>query len=121
MTTGLSGTYAINAVDICPETAKWSDIDSIGVDGNGQPIYPSMREFEFSWGLLSMSDYSTLYSARNLVGSTGTITVDLPDLSQSDFRFRRFSGCIVYEPQVGEYFLDHVSDVRLLVTNIRIV
>lgn len=116
---GLSGTYAINAVDICPEQARWNDLDVIGTDGNGQPIYPSVREFEFSWGFMPMSDYSTLYNARQLVGSTGTVTADLPDLSQGDFRYRRFSGCIIHEPSVGAYFVDHVSDVRLIISNIR--
>lgn len=116
---GLSGTYAINAVDICPESAQWRDRDTLGVDGNGHPIYSSVREFEFSWGFMSMADYSVLYSARQLVGSTGTVTVDLPDLSQGDFRYRRFSGTIIHEPSVGAYFVDHLSDVRVLVTNIR--
>jgi hypothetical protein len=119
MTTGLSGTYAINAVDICPETARWVDRDVIGQDGNGHPIYPSIREFEFNWGHMSMTDYSVIHSARQLVGSTGTVTVDLPDLTQSDFRFTRYSGTIIHEPQVGEYFTDHLSNVRLLVSNIR--
>lgn len=119
MTTGLSGTYAINAIDICPESANWVDRPSIGVDGNGHPIYPALREFEFSWGLMSMVDYNILYSARQAVGSTGTLTVDLPDLTQSTFRFTRYSGTIIHEPSVGAYFVDHVSDVRLLVSNIR--
>lgn len=119
MTTGLSGTYAINAVDICPESARWNDRNILGVDGNGHPIYPSLREFEFGWGFLSMADYNVLQSARNLVGSTGTITVDLPDLSTSDFRFTRYSGTIVHEPSVGAYFVDHVSDVRLIISKIR--
>lgn len=119
MTTGLSGTYAINAVDICPEGARWNDRDAIGIDGDGHPIYPTFREFEFNWGLLSMADYNVLYSARNLVGSTGTVTVDLPDLTKNDFRFTRYSGTIIHEPSVGAYFVDHVSDVRVLVTKIR--
>jgi hypothetical protein len=116
---GLSGTYAVNAIDICPEGAQWADRPVIGTDGNGHPIYSSLREFEFSWGLMSMSDFSVLYSARQLVGSTGTVTVDLPDLSASDFRFTRYSGTIVHEPSVGQFFVDHVSDVRLLISNIR--
>jgi hypothetical protein len=116
---GLSGTYAINAVDICPESSKWVDGDAIGIDGNGHPIYAALREFEFNWGYMNMADYAIIQSARNLVGSTGTITVDLPDLSQSDFRFTRYSGTIIHEPQVGEYFLDHLSNVRVLISNIR--
>ena len=120
MTTGLSGTYAINAVNVCPEAAHWVSASALGADGNGQPIYPSVREFEFSWGLMSMSDFSVLYQARQLVNSTGTVTVDLPDLSASDFRFRRYSGTVVHEPSVGDFFTDSISDVRLLITNIRI-
>lgn len=116
---GLSGTYAINATDICPEEARWNDRNVLGVDGNGHPIYPSTREFEFSWGFMSMADYSIIQSARNLVDSTGTVTVDLPDLSASDFRFTRYSGTIIHEPTVGAFFTDHLSDVRLLITKIR--
>lgn len=120
MTTGLSGTYSINTVDICPESAHWMDRDVLGTDGNGHPIYPALREFEFTWGFLSMADYNVLYSARALVDSTGTVTVDLPDLSAGDFRFTRYSGTIVHEPTVGQFFVDYVSDVRLLITNIRV-
>lgn len=119
MTTGLSGTYAVNTTDICPESAHWTDRDVLGIDGNGHPIYPSLRTFEFSWGFMSMADYGVLQSARNLVGSTGTVTADLPDLSASDFRFTRYSGTIIHEPTVGAYFVDYVSDVRLLISNIR--
>lgn len=117
---GLSGTYAVNAVDICPEGAQWIERATLGTDGNGHPIYSSVKEFEFTWGFMSMSDYNALYSARQLVGSTGTVTVDLPDLSQADFRFKRYSGTVIHEPSVGQFFTDHLSDVRLLISNIRV-
>lgn len=120
MTTGLSGTYAVNAVNICPENGHWIPKPAIGIDGNGHSIYPAFKDFELSWGFISMSDFSTLYDAYLLVSNTGTITVDLPDITASDFRFTRYSGCIVHEPQVGEYFEGYVTDVRLLITSIRV-
>lgn len=119
MTIGLSGSYAINAVDICPESARWLPRPAIGIDGNGHSIYPSVRDMELNWGMIPMSDFNVLYQAYQLVGNTGTVTADLPDMSASDFRFRRYSGTIIHEPETGEFFEGYVTDVRLLITNIR--
>lgn len=119
MTTGLSGTYAINTNDLCPETARWIPKSPLGIDGNGHPIYSAVKEFEMTWGLISMSDFNTLYQSYVLVSNTGTITADLPEWGASDFRFRRYSGTIIHEPETGEFFTNHVSNVRLLITNIR--
>lgn len=120
MTTGLTGSYAVNAVDICPENGQWIPKPALGIDGNGHSVYPAMKDFEMSWGFISMSDFNTLYNAYLLVSNTGTITVDLPDITASDFRFRRFSGAILHEPQTSQYFEGYMTDVRLLITNIRV-
>lgn len=120
MTTGLTGSYAINAIDICPESAHWVPRPALGIDGNGHSIYPAMKDMELSWGFMSMADFNILYSAYLLVSNTGTITADLPDLSASDFRFTRYSGTIIHEPSTGEFFEGYVTDVRLLITNIRV-
>lgn len=119
MTVGLSGSYAINAVDICPEDSRWLPRPALGIDGNGHSIYPAVRDVELTWSLVSMADFNVIYQAYQLVGNTGTITADLPDLSASDFRFKRYSGTIIHEPEVGTFFEGYASDVRLLITNIR--
>lgn len=117
--TGLSGTYAVNATDICPENGRWMPKPALGIDGNGHSIYPAIKDFEMSWGLVSLSEFNVIYQAYLSVSNTGTIAVDLPEWGASDFRFRRYSGAILHEPSTGEYFEGYVTDVRLLVTNIR--
>lgn len=120
MTTGLSGTYAINAVDICPEEGRWIPKNALGIDGGGHSVYPAKKDFEMAWSLISMADFNILYQAYLLVSNTGTVTVDLPDITASDFRFTRYSGCIIHEPSTGAAFEGYLTDVRLLVTNIRV-
>lgn len=121
MTTGLSGTYALNGVDLFlpPTTGKWLTKDALGLDGFGHPILPAIKNFELSWQLISISDFNQLYTSFLSVSNTGTIAVDLPQFSAADYRFNRYSGCIVQEPEVGEYFNEYLSNVRLLITNIR--
>lgn len=121
MTTGLSGSYAIQGTDLTlqPTTGRWLSKDALGLDGAGHPILPAIKNFEVNFQLMSISDFNQLYTFFLSVSNTGTVAVDLPQFSASDYRFHRYSGCILHEPSVGDYFVEHVTDVRLLVTNIR--
>lgn len=121
MTTGLSGSYAIQGTDLTlqPTTGRWQSKDALGLDGAGHPIYPAFKNFEASFQLMSISDFNQLYTFFLSVSNTGTVAVDLPQFSAADYRFNRYSGCILHEPSVGEYFNEYVTDVRLLITNIR--
>lgn len=121
MTTGASGTYAFNGVDIPlqPTTGRWVGRDSYGEDGAGHPIYPAVRDFELIWQLTSVEDLQTVNNAYDSVSNTGTIVVDLPKYGDSQYNFYSYSGCTLHEPEYDTYFERHVQNVRLLITNVR--
>lgn len=120
MTTGYSGTYALNGTDITlkPTSGRWVGRDALGIDGGGHPIYPSVREFEMKWDLMSQSDFAQLVGLYNLVSTTGTVTADLPYYDNSGYQFHRYSGITLQEPVGGEYFMEYVKDVTLLVLRV---
>jgi hypothetical protein len=119
MTTGLSGTYSIQATDILqPTVGRWIEKDSFGIDGNSHVIYSAVRSFELNWQLMTTSDFKQIVDYYNTVSNTGTVAVDLPQFGAAGFQFNRYSGCVLAEPSIGEYFNGYVQDVRLLITNI---
>jgi hypothetical protein len=113
-------TYAINGVTLTaqPEAGDWKDREKLGDDGNGRPIYPRPREFEMKWGFISMSDWNQLNTFFQSVGATGTVTVDLPKYGGTSWQFQSYSGCILSEPIMGQYFEEYISEVRLVVSKI---
>lgn len=121
MTTGYSGTYAFNGTNLTlpPSQGKWSDRDILGLDGNGRPIYPSVREFTMTWELMDVTSLQQLINAQLSVANTGSSVVDLPKWGASAYLFDSYSGCFINEVVVGQYFAEHVESVNLLITNIR--
>lgn len=114
-------TYKINGTTLTlqPETGRWSKRDEIGVDGNGHAVYPAFREFEMHWGFLSASEFQEIQDFYNSIGNTGTAVVSLPQYGASSYTFYDYSGCVLREPEVGVFFEEYVSDVRLLVIKVR--
>ena len=121
MTTGLSGSYALNNTNLTlqPSTGKWVARTDYGVDGGGHPVYATPRKFEMSWDLISTTDAKQLIDFYNLVGSTGTISAHLPEWGAVDYTFKNYSGCTLQEPEVGEYFQTYIDSVRMTILNIR--
>jgi hypothetical protein len=117
---GTSGSYAINGVELSlqPSTANWVGRDKLGTDGNNRPIYPSIRSFELKWELMPVSDLKQLIDAQ-LSSVTGSLVVDLPKWGDANYTFHSYSGTYVEEPQVGEYFVEHATNVLLLINNVR--
>lgn len=118
---GTSGSYAVNGVSFTqsPTSGKWSTRTNYGTDGAGHPIYPAKRDFELEWNVIPISDLYQIINAYNVVGNTGTAVVDLPHWGASSYTFKSYSGTTMQEPEVGEYFVEYATDVRLLITNIR--
>jgi hypothetical protein len=117
---GTSGSYAINGVELSlqPSTANWVGRDKLGTDGNNRPIYPSIHSFEMKWELMPVSDLSRLINAQ-LSSVTGSLVVDLPKWGDANYTFYSYSGTYVDEPEVGEYFVEHITNVRFLINNVR--
>lgn len=121
MTTGYSGTFAFNGsnLPLPPSEGNWGERDMIGMDGNGRPIYSSIREFTMKWGLISTADLQTLINAQLSVANTGSSVVDLPKWGANGYFFYSYSGTYVNEPRVGAYFAEYVTDVTLIISNVR--
>ena len=117
---GTTGSYAVNGVafPLQPSYGKWGGRDSLGVDGNGRTIYPKVRTFEMGWDLMATADLDDLNNAH-ASSISGTVVVDLPQWGASTYTYYSYSGTYIDDVEVGEYYVGFVSDVRLLVRNIR--
>jgi len=113
-------TYKINgsAITLQPAEGQWKDRESIGVDGNGHAVYSGKREYEMRWGFMLASEFNQLVTFFNTVGNTGTAVVSLPQYGASSYAFYDYTGCVLREPESGDFFEQYVSDVRLLVVKI---
>lgn len=121
MTTGLSGTYAINDTNLQlqPTSGKWVERTQYGTDGSGHPIYSAFRNFELTWDLINTADVKQLIDFYNTVSSTGTVVACLPKWGDTNYTFHNYSGTTMGEPVVDTYFQSHLQSVKLLLINIR--
>ena len=117
---GLSGTYAFNGTDLLlqPTSGKWQERTNYGLDGGAHPVYPAVRNFELTWQLISPSDAQQIITFYNAISNTGTVVACLPEWGASAYQFRNYSGASLQEPTVGEYFNEHITEVRLLILNV---
>lgn len=120
---GYSGTYALNGINLLlpPTEGAWVQRDTVGMDGNGRPIYPSVREFAMKWELMPTSALKQIIDAQRATANTGSVVVDLPKWGDVDYIWYSYSGTFIQEVSVGAYFVDHVTDVNLVISNIRAV
>ena len=114
-------TYKVDgtAFTLQPTTGRWDNRESIGVDGNGHAVDPAFREFELRWVFMSVREFQQLQNFYDAIGNTGTAVLSLPKYGDSSYAFYDYTGCVLREPEVGEYFEQYVSDVRLLVVKVR--
>lgn len=121
MSTGYSGSYAINGTNLIlpPTEAGWENRNELGIDGGGHPVYPAVRQFDFSWGIAHPNDVKQILDAYEAVSNTGTVVFDLPRWGDADYIFDSYSGCTMREPQVGNYFEGYFKDVRLTLLLVR--
>lgn len=97
-----------------PTTAGWVTQDSIGSNGFGQKIYPALREFQMTFNLESQGEFYELINYFNQIGVTGTLTATLPAWGTNTFQYRDYSGCVLYQPEMTEYFAEeYSSEVKL--------
>jgi hypothetical protein len=115
--------YKINGTTILtqPTAGGWVARETLGVDGNGHAIYPSLREFEMVWDYIDLDTSHQLQDFYDTVSNTGTISVDLPLFNDvgATGTYQTYSGCVMREPEFGQYFEYHRGDVKLLIVRIR--
>ena len=114
-------TYKINGAELSlqPTTGKWMPRLFIDVDGNGYPVYSAVREFEMMFQVATPEDFQQLQNAFNSLGVTGTAVVDLPTYATGTYTFFPYSGCVLREPEMAEYFSEHHMNVRFVISSIR--
>ena len=120
MATGYTGSYAVNGTELSiqPTSGRWIPQNLVGVNGNGVPIYPRVREFELRWNLGDPALANSLRNYFSALQFTGTVAIDLPQYAASDYLFYRYSGCTLYQPERGAYFAEHITDLVMIVGNI---
>lgn len=99
---------------LAPTTAGWSPQDSIGINGQGKSLYPTLREFHMEWNLESQQELYELLTYFSIM-STGTVTATLPAWNSPVFGYRDYSGTIIRQPEMQEYFAEeYLSQVKLV-------
>lgn len=114
--------YKIGGVTLTlqPSTGRWLAREELGRDGNGHPIYPMTYSYEMQWELEGPEDFYQVLGMYDAMNPTGSVVVDLPKLRSATGGFYSYTGCVLSEPEPGEYFTDgYFTSVRLLITNIR--
>jgi hypothetical protein len=113
--------YKIGGTELSlqPSSGRWVILDPLGIGISGMARYPAVKQFELLWDLMPLADYAQLYSLYESQSLTGTYVVELPDIEDNAWAFREFSGAVINHPTAGEYFQEHISDVSLVIRNIR--
>jgi hypothetical protein len=112
--------FKINGVQLSlqPSDHHWSSRSEFGRDGAGHNVYPAVREYELRWDFMTASEFYELVNNYNSFAS-GTVVVDLPEWGVSTYQFKAYSGCIMDEPQFGEFFENYYGQISLLISSVR--
>src|SRR5215216_1456825 len=108
---GFNGT----GLSLQPTDASWVEQDSLGITGNNRAVYPALREFQMTFNLSSQQNLYELWNYFQQI-ATGTLTATLPEYMSPVFQYKNYSGAIVRQPTVGNYFAEEfTSDIRVSV------
>lgn len=113
-------TFALNGSVLShqPTTHGWDDRDSLGIDGNGNSIYVSPRQYKLNWDFLDTEEFNEIYAYFLAQGVTGSITSRLPKWRTTPYTFFDYSGTILREPTYENWFENYYTNVRLIITRI---
>jgi hypothetical protein len=125
MTTIAQDKYRINGhVILTPSEGHWLDRELLDVQGDNRPIYAAPRAYELTWELMDYPEWSALHMLYQQVEASGTCVVRLPAFAYATgtaWAFREYSGCTLAEPMSDSFFSEYVTNVTLLIANIRVV
>lgn len=102
-----------------PTTAGWVQQDEIGINGLGISIYPALREFQLTFNLTSQGELYELINYFDQIGTTGSIVATLPAWGANTFQYRNYSGVVLKQPSMTEYFAEQWSTEVNLVLLVR--
>lgn len=114
-------TYKFNGTDLTlqPTKGRWMPKTVLGTDGNGHPIYSALREFDMTWQLISPADFNQILLIYNNAVTVNTVVVELPQFNSSSYAFYGYTGCVLHEPEIAEYFNENLMNAILIITGIR--
>lgn len=121
MITGvITNVIAFNGSTLSPQPSEhgWVAREELGIDGNGTPVYPSVRSYELKWDALDEDEWNSIYTYFTAQGVTGTITSSLPKWLGTNYQFQNYSGTILRELSYEGWFMNYYRSVRLLITRI---
>lgn len=120
MTDVVFNTFGFNGTTLSaqPTSHKWIMSDQIGEDGSGRGIYAAYNQYELKWDFLTPAEFNEIYNFFQAIGQTGTVVASLPKFNDTTYVFYGYSGCVLRKPDVGEWFQNYVSDVRMLIVRI---
>lgn len=104
-----------------PSSGEWKNRDILAIDGNGHPVYPSVREFEMKWELITESEFAELQTFYDNLVITGSTTAEIPRYKPISgvYTFDVYTGCVIYEPEASQFFEMHRLNAKMLIVNIR--
>lgn len=112
----------INGNTYCPTSVHWMPRQVLDVQGDARPLYGPVRSVELRWELTSYEEWASLQRLYDDVQSSGTATVMLPGFPTSTgsaLAYSEYSGCVLGEPQIGQFFAEsYPTSVVLVVANI---
>jgi hypothetical protein len=115
-------TYKLNEGEICPSDFQWLPRETIGVSGEGRPIYPATRSVELRWEFSSFGEWAAAQVAFNANSFTGMSSITIPNFptaTGSVYAFKTYTGVFIHEPELGSpFFAGFPSDMVILVSNI---
>ena len=108
--------YRFNGTSLLiqPTEGQWDKRTQYGNDGIGHPIYATPRNFNLSWGFMNTEEFQQLMS---FYSPTGTIVASLPGWNVTPYTFIPYSGTVMSEPEVGAYFDNYYTDVKVNLIN----
>ena len=107
-------------LNLQPTSHGWIPKSQLGVGGAGHPFYSAVQEYELNWELVPASDANEIIGLINSIGVTGTAVCELPQYGAATYTNCAYSGCILNNLDVSNYFEEHTTSCRLVISNIRI-
>lgn len=116
------GVYNFNGVDLLlqPSSAGWKDRKILGYDGYNIPIYEPTYSFGISWDVQRPEEFYQLWSFWKATSAAGSISVWIPAKRASTYTFALYTGCVVDEPTMKEYFAKHLLKVEMMIRSITV-
>lgn len=114
--------FSINGVALpSPTEPMWQFPEVLGIDGRGVERLNSFYSFDLNWNAVSNEDYQTLYRVWAGQYNSGTSTIYLPKLVNSQYEFTIHTGVLIDAPKInGSYNQNYYTNIKMKVRKISV-